>query len=83
MGKLSNAKWCLFGCLIVVLVLVASSIFVPNKLTNTVNFVIGYALIFGVGKFVFGFTIDVLMVGIGALVTAVGLARQFGRLRSR
>lgn len=37
MGKLSNAKWCLFGCLIVVLVLVASSIFVPNKLTNTVK----------------------------------------------
>lgn len=56
---------------------------VVNVIWGMVNFVIGYALIFGVGKFVFGFTIDVLMVGIGALVTAVGLARQFGRVRSR
>ncbi len=56
---------------------------VVNVIWGMVNFVIGYALIFGVGKFVFGFTIDVLMVGIGALVTAVGLAWQFGRVRSR
>lgn len=37
MGRLSKAKWCLLGCLIVVLVLVAVSVFVPGRLTNTVN----------------------------------------------
>ena len=37
MGKLSNVKCCLFGCLIIVLVLVASSIFIPNRLTSTVK----------------------------------------------
>ncbi len=36
---------------------------------------------FGVGKFRFGLTIDVLMVGLGALVIAVVLAWQFGRSR--
>ena len=39
MGRLNKAKWCLLGCLIVVLVLVASSVFVPNSLTNVVNWV--------------------------------------------
>lgn len=37
MGKLSSAKWCLLGCLIVIFVLVACSIFIPGRLTNTVN----------------------------------------------
>jgi len=39
MGRLNKAKWCLFGCLIIVLVLVAGSIFVPNRLTNAVKWV--------------------------------------------
>ena len=39
MVKLSNAKWCLLGCLIVMLVLVGSSVFVPNRLANAVKWV--------------------------------------------
>ena len=39
MERLSKAKWCLLGCLIVVLVLVAGSVFVPNGLTNVVRWV--------------------------------------------
>jgi len=37
MGRLSKAKWCLLGCLIVVVVLVAMSVFVPDRLTNSVE----------------------------------------------
>lgn len=37
MGRLSRAKWCLLGCLAVVLVLVAGSVFVPGSLTGTVK----------------------------------------------
>ncbi len=37
MGRLSKAKWCLIGCLMVMLILVASSIFVPDRLTNAVK----------------------------------------------
>ena len=37
MGRLSKVKWCLLGCLIVVLVMVASSIFAPNQLTDAVK----------------------------------------------
>jgi len=39
MGRLSKAKWCLLGCLTVVLVLVAGSVFVPDSLTNAVKWV--------------------------------------------
>jgi hypothetical protein len=54
---------------------------VVNVIWGMVNFVAGYALIFGVGKFRFGLTIEILMVGLGVLVTAVGLAYYFGRSR--
>ena len=37
MGRLSKVKWCLSGCLIIVLTLIASSVFVPDKLGNTLN----------------------------------------------
>jgi len=37
MGRVSKAKWCLLGCLIVVLVLVIGSVFVPSGLTNAVK----------------------------------------------
>jgi hypothetical protein len=60
---------------------VGESSAVVNVIWGMVNFGIGYALMFGVGKFRFGLTVDVLMVGIGALVTAIGLAWQFGRSR--
>ena len=39
MGKLSKVKWCLLGCLIVAVALLASSVFAPNRLTNTVSWV--------------------------------------------
>ena len=52
-----------------------------NVIWGLVSFLIGYVLIFGVGDFAFGFTLDVLMAGLGALVAAVALALYFGRLR--
>lgn len=55
---------------------------VVNVIWGLVNFFIGYALIFGVGKFNFGFNLGVLMVALGVLLTAVVLARYFGRVRS-
>ena len=39
MGRLSKAKWCLLGCLIIVLVFVAASVFIPNGLTNAAGWV--------------------------------------------
>ncbi len=39
MGRLDKAKWCLAGCLIVVLVLAGISVFMPAKLTNAVKLV--------------------------------------------
>lgn len=39
MGRLGKAKWCLLGCLAVVLVLVVGSIFVPDGLTDAVKLV--------------------------------------------
>ena len=53
-----------------------------NVIWGMVNFVIGYVLICGIGDFAGGFTLDVLMVGLGAFGTAVGLAWYFGRLHS-
>jgi len=52
-----------------------------NVVWGIVNFLIGYVLIFTIGDFAGGFTLDVLMVGLGVLVAAVGLALQFGRVR--
>lgn len=37
MGRLSKAKWCLLGCLIVVLTLAVGSVFIPDGLTNAVK----------------------------------------------
>ena len=50
---------------------------------GTVNFTIGYVLIFGIGDFAFGFTIDILTVSLGGLIAAVGLASYFGRVHRR
>jgi hypothetical protein len=63
--------------------LVGESSPVVNVIWGLVNFAIGYALIFGVCEFCLGFTRDVLMVGLGALVAAVFLAGYFGRMRGR
>ena len=37
MERLNKVKWCLLGCLIVVLALVASAVFLPHSLTNAVK----------------------------------------------
>ncbi|MFC1909406.1 bifunctional nuclease family protein [Chloroflexota bacterium] len=37
MGKLSKAKWCLSGCLIIVFLLTVSSFLVPDRLTGTIE----------------------------------------------
>ena len=52
-----------------------------NVLWGAVNFVIGYVLIFAVGDFNLGLTLDVLMVGLGALFVAVILALYLGFIR--
>jgi len=52
-----------------------------NVIWGLVNFFIGFALIYGVGNFAFGFNLGVLMVALGALLTSVALARYFGRVR--
>ena len=39
MGRLSKIKWCLIGCLIIVLVFVATSVFVPYRLTEAATWV--------------------------------------------
>jgi len=39
MERLSKVKWCLLGCLIVVFLLAASSVFVPDRLTDAIKWV--------------------------------------------
>jgi hypothetical protein len=51
-----------------------------NVVWGMVNFLIGYVVIFGVGDFVGGLSLDSLVVGLGALVAALGLAWHFGRV---
>ena len=52
-----------------------------NVLWGIANFVIVYILLLGVGDFVWGFNLDVLLVGLGVLIAAAGLAWHFGRVR--
>jgi hypothetical protein len=52
-----------------------------NVLWGMANLVIGYVLLFGVGEFAGGLSGDALVVALGVLATAVGLARHFGRVR--
>jgi len=56
---------------------------VVNVIWGAVNFVIAYALVFGVGQFKFGFTLGALMLVLGGIVMAVVLALSFGRMRER
>ncbi|MBA7687806.1 hypothetical protein ES703_96279 [subsurface metagenome] len=39
MGRLSKTKWCLLGCLIIILAFAAASIFIPHGLTGAVGWV--------------------------------------------
>ncbi len=52
-----------------------------NVLWGMANLVIGYVLLVGVGDFAGGLSLDALVVALGALATAVGLARHFGHVR--
>ena len=54
-----------------------------NVIWGLTNFIISYVLIFGVGNFAFGFTIDMLVAGLGAIATAITLSLHFGRLHGR
>ena len=58
-----------------------------SSLTNLIwglfNFIIGFMLLFGVGNFRCGLTFDMLITGLGAIVTAITLSLYFGRLHNR
>jgi hypothetical protein len=53
---------------------------VVNVIWGMVNFIIGYLLISGIGRFRIDFSLDVLMVFLGALIAALGLAWFFSRV---
>ncbi len=52
-----------------------------NVLWGIANLVVGWILLFGVGEFAIGITRDCLIVLLGVLATAVGLAIHFGSVR--
>ena len=54
---------------------------VVNVAWGFANLVIGYLLLTGVGHFTFGPSLDSLVVGLGVVATALGLAWHFGRVR--
>jgi hypothetical protein len=54
---------------------------VLNIIWGMINFLIGYALVFGVGKFQMGFTSDALMLVLGGIVMSVMLALVLERMR--
>lgn len=54
---------------------------IVNVIWGLFNAVVGYALIFGVGRFTLGFTRPVLAAGLGAAIISVFLASHFGRVR--
>ncbi len=60
---------------------VGESSAVVNVIWGMVNIFVGWVLIFGVGDFAFGLTRESLMVGLGAFVAAIALARYFERIR--
>ncbi len=62
---------------------VGESSAVVNVVWGLVNFAIGFALVMGVGRFTCGFSLDVLMVFLGALIMSLGLAWHFARVRGK
>lgn len=53
-----------------------------NVIWGLINFIAGYLLIFGVGEFQIGLTLDALAVGLGALFASVISAWFFARIRT-
>lgn len=53
---------------------------VVNVLWGSLNLVIGYLLVFRVGTFDFHRTEDILIAGVGGLLTAVMLSRVFANI---
>ena len=51
-----------------------------NVLWGITNFVIGFLLLYGVGDFEAGLSLDMLTLGLGVLFAGVGLAWYFGRV---
>jgi hypothetical protein len=54
---------------------------VVNVIWGVVNFLIGYALVFDVGQFQFGFSLSILMLVLGGIVTSAVLALILGHMR--
>ncbi len=52
-----------------------------NIIWGFINFLIGYALVFGVGKFQLGFTLDTLMLILGGIIMSVALSLILTRLQ--
>ena len=55
---------------------------VVNVLWGVANFVIGYLILYGVGDFQGGLSLDMLVFGLGVLFAGVGLALHFGHVRN-
>ena len=53
-----------------------------NVIWGMVNFIISWILIFSVGEFCLGFTLDILAVVLGMIVASAGLALHFGRVQT-
>jgi len=62
---------------------VGESSAVVNAIWGLINFGGFYAILFGVGDFVFGINRGALIVAIGALVTALFLSAYFQRIRGQ
>ncbi|MFH1382916.1 MAG: hypothetical protein ABIH70_08510 [Chloroflexota bacterium] len=54
-----------------------------NVIWGLVNLLIGYVLIYGVGRFQFGLTWSAVMTGLGALLISIYLAWRFERVHSQ
>lgn len=54
-----------------------------NVIWGLVNFFLGYFLLFAVGDFAVGLTLDALAAAAGVSVMAVGLAIYFSRLQTK
>ncbi len=53
-----------------------------NVIWGMANFVIGFLLLYGIGTFKAGLNMGTCTVGVGILLTAIGLSLHFGRVRN-